>query len=96
MTLTLWEANQSLFPTDREESNKLISSMLETVRKSIDSGDLMLWGESAGGACGFAVSERDIKEIYAMTAMYSPYIKFEVKPMLSVEEVIEIHKGMKK
>jgi len=45
-TLILWEANDSLMPIDREERRKLIMSMLENVKKSVDSGEMKMWGVS--------------------------------------------------
>ena len=94
MTLILWEVNMSLFPSDPEERRKLIMSMAEKVKGDVDSGKTKMWGISTGGGRGFSVSEGDGKEIYAVTAGFTPYIKFKVKPMLSVDEMIEVMKGM--
>ena len=83
MTLILWEANTSLFPSDPEERTKLIMSMAEKVKSEVDSGKTKMWGISTGGGRGFSVTEGDGKEIFAATAGYTPYIKFKAKPMLS-------------
>ena len=94
MTLILWESNVSLFPLDPKERTKLIMSMAEKVKSQVDSGKTKMWGISTGGDHGFAITEGDGKEVFATTAAYSPYIKFKIKPMLSIDEMIEVMKGM--
>lgn len=94
MTLILWEANDSLFPLDPEERRKLVMSMAENVKKDVESGATKLWGISAGGGRGFSITEDEPREIYARTAGYFSYIKFELRPMLSIDEMIETLKSM--
>ena len=86
--LILWEINSTLIPTDPKERMKLMMTMLEMVKKDVDSGDIE-WGASPSGNRGYVVSEQDEKEIYARAMMFSPYAKFEVVPMLSVGEAID-------
>jgi len=93
-TLILWKANDSLMPIDREERVKLIMSMLEGVKKDIASGELKMWGISSGGGNGYSISERSEKEIFAVVMKYTPYIQFEVKRMLSVDDMIDVMKKM--
>ena len=91
--LVLWEINSTLLPTDPGERMKLINTMLEMVKKDVNSGRIE-WGASPSGNRGYVVSEQDEKEIYARAMMYSPYATFEVVPMLSVDEAIGAIKGM--
>ena len=93
-TLILWEANQSLMPIDKKERGKLILSMLESVKNDIDSGEIKMWGVSSGGGNGYSITERSPKEVFAVTMKYAPYINFEVKPMLSVDEMFDVIKEM--
>lgn len=92
--MVLWEIDYSLAPADPKERMKLWITMLELVKKDIDSGFDKFWGMNPGGGCGFAVSDRDEKEIFASLARFTPYVKFKVEPVLSVDEVIETLKGM--
>jgi hypothetical protein len=94
MTLVLWETNPSLFPLDPEERMKLIMGMAEGIKKDLESGAIKMWGISAGGARGFSITEREPKEIYVSTAKYFPHINFEVRPMLSIDEMIDTMKSM--
>lgn len=74
MNLILWEAKEALMPTDKEAHGKLVMSMLESVKKSVNSGELKIWGVSAGGGRGFAIMEHDVKRIYATAVTTQPYI----------------------
>ena len=94
MSLLLWEANNSLLPSDPEEQKKLIMSLAEKVKSSIDSGETKMWGISTAGGRGFSVTEGDGKETFARLQAYAPYIRFKVKPMLSFDEFMDVMKEM--
>ena len=49
-----------------------------------------LFEELAQGGHGFSISELSEKEQFALMMKYTPYIKFEVNPMLSADEMIEV------
>ena len=83
-----------MLPKDPKERTKLILSMAEQVKKQVDSGFTKMWGISAGGGHGFAISEKDPKELYGSMITAIPFIKFDVKPMLTIDEMIEVMKGM--
>ena len=89
ITLMLWETNDSLTPTDPEERKKFNMSNLQRIKEGVDTGRLKMWGISPGGGSGFAITEAEGKELLAMTSMWSPYVTFEVAPMLSAAEAIE-------
>ena len=94
MTLIHWKSNDSYIPSDPEEQMKFHLSNLERVKQSLESGDMKMWGLSPAGGKGFAIAEGDSKKIFSMTATWSPYISFKVKPMLSVDEAIAVLKDM--
>ena len=90
----LWETNDTLYPLNPEERAKLIMAMGENVKKAIESGETKMWGISAGGGHGFAISEQEPTKIFARTSNFYPYIRFEVTPMLSIDEMIDTMKSM--
>jgi hypothetical protein len=96
MTLMIWKSKESYIPSDPEERMKFHMNNLERIKQGVDNGDLKMWGVSPAGAKGFAVVEADSKEIFAMTATWTPAISFKIKPMLSVDEAIDVLKGMQK
>lgn len=91
--LVLWEIDSALMPTDPGERMKLIGTMLEMVKKDVDSGEIE-WGTSTSGMRGYAVSQQDEKVVYAKAMTFCPYAKFEVIPIISVDEAIDAVKGM--
>ena len=93
-TLIIWESNDSLMPADQEERGKFIMSLLEGVKNDLASGGLKMWGISSGGGHGYSISELSEKEQFALMMKYTPYIKFEVNPMLSADEMIEVMQSL--
>ena len=93
-TLILWEMNTSLIPSDPEEGMKFHMGNLERVKEGLETGGLKMWGVSPGGNKGFAITELEGKELFAMTSAWAPYVRFKVKPMISADEAIEVMKGM--
>ena len=92
--LMLWKTNDALVPSSLEERARLVMPMAETVKKAVESGEIKMWGISAGGGHGFSVSEQEPTQMFAQTFSVSPYIKFEVTPMLSIDEMIDTMKSM--
>ena len=93
-TLILWKMNTSLIPSDPEEGMKFHMGNLERVKEGLETGGLKMWGVSPGGNKGFAITELEGKELFAMTSAWAPYVRFKVKPMISANEAIEVMKGM--
>ena len=94
MNLILWERDPSDWPSDQEGRMKLINTHIEMTKKDLASGDLKIWGVSPGGGKGFAITEGEGKEKLAGLMKYTPYYSFEIAPMLSVDEIIEVMKAM--
>ena len=92
--LILWESTPALMQIDQQERMKLIMSHIEMTKKDLGTGDIKMWGVSPAGGQGYSIAEGDVKKIMAELMKYTPYYKFEVKPMLSVEEVTEVMKSM--
>ncbi|EFK10994.1 conserved hypothetical protein [delta proteobacterium NaphS2] len=93
MKLITWEMDRSKTPDDPEERMKLTMAHCEMVKEGMDSGRTKAWGMNPGGEYGFAVSDADEKEIFAMLAQYIPHVKFKVESMLSIDELIAILKA---
>ena len=98
ITLIHWEVNWSimgkLFTPGSEESEDVRMTMLEGIKKDIDSGVLKMWGVSPAGGRGFMLFEGDEKALYAQLQKLFPRISFKVEPMLSIDETISTLKGM--
>jgi hypothetical protein len=83
-----WEMDRSHAPTDPLERLRLTMAQCEMVQKGIESGRTKLCGINPDGNHGFSFTDGDEKAIFAMIAQYIPHVKFTVKSMLSIDEVI--------
>ena len=94
--LITWEMDRSHAPADPAERIKLTLTMLDMVKKSVESGQMKMWGINPGGNHGFALTDKDEVEVFGMVARYIPHVKFRVESMLSVDEVMAGVKAMQK
>ena len=92
--LITWEMDRSHAPADPAERIKLTLTMLDMVKKSVESGQMKMWGINPGGNHGFAVTDKSESEVFGMVARYIPHVKFRVESMLSVDEVMAGVKAM--
>lgn len=85
--LGLWKEDTAKMPVSPEEQISLSTNLLNMVKEDFkNEGD---WGEFAGGGAGYFVSEGTEQEVALALMKYSPYIKFKLFPVLSVEQVLE-------
>lgn len=90
-----WHFNPTAIPKNPEEQGKLMLSMLETVRADLNSGALTDWGlcRDASGQCsdsseGYMLAESDEKTIHATIRKWSPYVMFDIKAVMTVDQTI--------
>ena len=96
MCLVLWESDPAAYPSDPDERMKIYMSHIEKVEKDLETGDVLMWGINVAGGGGFSIMKDDPKLSFAHSMIYSPYIKAEVRPMLSLDEMMEVMQGMMK
>ncbi|MCJ7443874.1 MAG: hypothetical protein MUO26_04985 [Methanotrichaceae archaeon] len=90
-----WLKNESLMPQDPAMMAKLQLSMLEGVKASLKSGKLTDWGSYCDASGGYCVMEGNEAEIFDEILKWYPYVSFDAKPVLSVDQVIGgINKAM--
>ena len=92
--LITWEMDSSRTPLDPEERMKYMMTLCEMTKGALDAGQIMMWGMNPGSNYGFAISERDEKEIFGGASQFVPHVKFKVEPMLSIDEIITTLKSM--
>ena len=85
--LTLWKVDTAKMPVSPEEQISLFTNLLNMVKEDFKNGGD--WGEFTGGGAGYFVSEGTEQEVALALMKYSPYIKFKLFPVLSVEQVLE-------
>jgi hypothetical protein len=84
-----WRLNQQFTPTDPAEIGKLWMSMLEMVKADLKDGTLTDWGECYNGGEGYAISELSVQDVRTSILKYTPYILFDIKPVLNADQIVE-------
>ena len=88
--LTKWKVNPQMMPTNPEECMKLLQSMNETIKALLDSGMIIDWGEYCDGSGGYTITEGDdVADLYAYLIQWWPYVDFDAKPVLTIDQVIK-------
>ena len=78
-----------LIPTNSDERGRLWMSLLERVKIDLSSGMLKDWGIYSDISAGYAFSELDETMLHTAIQKYVPYVSFDIKPILTVDQSIE-------
>ncbi len=81
--------NPLTMPTDPADGVKLWMTMLEGVKEDMKSGVFSDWGDCTDTSEGYCISEVDEKMLHTAILKYVPYIIFTIKPVLTVDQVME-------
>jgi hypothetical protein len=63
--------------------------MLDMVKADLKTGAITDWGVCYNGSAGYALSELSEQDLYEAMLKWMPYVEFDVKPVLDVDQVIE-------
>jgi hypothetical protein len=83
-----WQLDPLFTPHSPEERVKLWLTMLEMAKADLRSGSLTDWGICSDSSAGYCIAETDEKTLHATILKWMPYIRFDVKPVLTVDQVI--------
>ncbi len=86
--LVRWEMNSCMLPADPEEQGKLFTSLFRMLKEDEKTGVCMNWGMFPEANAGISLSDQSAEELSARLMQYSPYIDFEVKPLLSLDQAM--------
>lgn len=93
--LIKWQKNESLMPEDPAMMAKLQLSLLEEARANLKSGKMIDWGSYCDASGGYYIADGNESELFDQILKWYPYISFDAKPVLSVDQVIgAINKAM--
>jgi hypothetical protein len=76
-------------PADQEERVKRWFSLLEAVRTDLQSGAFTGWGLCNDASGGYCLAEMDEKSLHATILKYIPYLIFDIKPVIPVDQAID-------
>ena len=85
--LILWEADESKIPVDAEERKAGWLMALEMTREEIKAGRTKEYGGFVGQNKGFAIYEGTIEEVSSMTLKFIPFFRFNITPLLSIDQL---------
>ena len=83
-----WHMNPLTVPVNPEERGKLWITMLEMVKADLKSGTLTDWGVWFDSSGGYAFADTDEVSLNAAILKWMPYIVYDIKPVLSVDQVL--------
>jgi hypothetical protein len=85
-----WKVNPQMMPNDAEECMKLLQSANKEIKSLLDSGMILDWGEYCDGSGGYTTFEGDdMTKLYTLLLTWWPYIEFDAKPVLTIDQVIK-------
>jgi hypothetical protein len=91
--LIKWKA-ESFYPPSKEERLKLWVSMAESTKADLDTGLMKDWGISVGSGEGYVIAEGSETEVWETCVKYRPYVRFEVTPVISIDQYLATIKKM--
>ncbi|MCW4038527.1 MAG: hypothetical protein NWF13_07320 [Candidatus Bathyarchaeota archaeon] len=84
-----WELKPEAIPGDPEDAAKLWLAQLDMIKDQFKKGITTDWGIFAGELRGYSVSGDTTEErLHALLLQWSPYVKFKVKTVLTVDQTI--------
>jgi hypothetical protein len=92
--LVLWEMVPENIPKDPVEQAKLFGHLMEIVQKTTKEGRTTDWGMFPGGNAGYSIHEGTPETSFAVAMQYTPYFKFDVKPVLTSAEAGKVMQSM--
>ena len=84
-----WRKNQHIIPTNPEEQAKVWLTFLEWLKAEKKAGLFTDWGACCDGSSGYCIAEGDEVSLHSTLLKYQPYIIFNARPVLSIEQAIE-------
>ena len=85
-----WSLDGARVPVDAKERGDAWGLMMAAIKQYMENGLIKDWGAFTSEGQGYCIVEGTNLEIMKMTELYVPYIKFETRPVSSVEEVNEL------
>jgi hypothetical protein len=84
-----WKGNVSLTSEDYANLPKITLSLLEMVKASMKSNKITDWGAYCDLRTGYMIIEGTQDEIMPELLKYMPYVLFDVKPVVNLDQTIE-------
>jgi len=90
-----WEIDNSRALEDPKERAERSLMLLGGVKADLG-GDLTNWGAFPGTGRGYALFEGNQAQLMTLLEKYVPFVKFDIHPVASVEEVTGVYEALAK
>jgi hypothetical protein len=91
--LVLWEVVPGTVPLNAKEAGPAFLALTDMVKADMKKGQCKDWGTFLGAAKGYSIDEGTEVEVMNGMLQYSPFIKFEVHAVASVDQVAQAMKA---
>lgn len=92
--LMIWDLNLEHTPVDSKERGAGYELLVAMIKQDMERGLTKDWGNFVGEGSGYTVVEGSEMEINKMVQQYTPYVRFQTHPVISLEQVEEVIKSM--
>ena len=83
-----WKQSSKI-PEDPVKLAKLYLSHMEQVKADLKSGKLTDFGQYSNGSSGYCLIEGTEIDVFTTLMKWLPYVEFDVKPIVNVDQTIE-------
>ncbi len=88
--LIKWKVNSQKMPDDPEKTLKLLQETNQWIKAEMAAGHIKDYGEFCDGSGGYSIIEGDdIAKLYGSLMEFWPYVEFDAKPVISIDQVID-------
>jgi hypothetical protein len=93
--IMLWEYNVGFCPLEMKDKVSQWITLTKTVKKMLKSGEIKEWAHYAGESGGYVIVEGNDQDVLKLEAAYLPFINFTSKPVLNLDQCLEVWKSLK-
>ncbi len=83
-----WKQSSKI-PDDPVKLAKLYLSHMEQIKADLKSGKLNDFRQYSNGSSGYLLIEGTENDVFTTLMKYLPYVEFDVKPIVNVDQTIE-------
>ena len=92
--LVLFEVDTSRTPEDAKAKKAQLLGFDELVMKQLKEGVIKEFGIFAGERSGYVIFEGSAVDLYGLTTMWTPFVEFEAREVITIDEANKANKAL--
>ena len=92
--LVLWHIDTTRIPVSPQEQRAMLEGSIAMVEQDAKTGISKDWGQFVAGMRGYGIVEGTEVEIATMLQKYTPFVQFELHPVMSARMVKQAIKAL--